>query len=257
MTTSISARHLATVSSMRPGWMRPSLMSLVSAMRATSRRTGSKPDSTTASGVSSMIRSTPVACSRARMLRPSRPMMRPFISSDGSETTVTVASEVWSAAMRCMTVVRMRRARSLALVGGMALDLAHAMLRLGLRLVHDLLDQGLARLAGGETADPLQLRDLPLLQRHQADLLLLDLALPLLEAGLAALERLQLVVQALRPIEQQPLLALQVGSLLARLFLGGALCLEGVVLALEHDLLLLGARLGDDPLGVALGVLDR
>ena len=40
-------------------------------------------DRTTVSGVSSMIRSTPVACSRARMLRPSRPMIRPFISSDG------------------------------------------------------------------------------------------------------------------------------------------------------------------------------
>ena len=37
----------------------------------------------TASGVSSTIRSTPVACSRARMLRPSRPMMRPFMSSLG------------------------------------------------------------------------------------------------------------------------------------------------------------------------------
>ena len=37
-----------------------------------------------ASGVSSMMRSQPVAVSRARMLRPSRPMMRPFISSLGS-----------------------------------------------------------------------------------------------------------------------------------------------------------------------------
>jgi hypothetical protein len=91
---------LATVSSIRPGWMRPSVISLVSAMRATSRRTGSKPDSTTASGVSSMMRSTPVACSSARMLRPSRPMMRPFISSEGRLTTETVVSAVWSAAMR-------------------------------------------------------------------------------------------------------------------------------------------------------------
>ena len=41
----------------------------------------------TASGVSSMMRSMPVAASRARMLRPSRPMMRPFMSSDGSGTT--------------------------------------------------------------------------------------------------------------------------------------------------------------------------
>src|SRR5207244_2584645 len=33
-----------------------------------------------------MITSTPVAASKARMLRPSRPMMRPFISSEGSAT---------------------------------------------------------------------------------------------------------------------------------------------------------------------------
>lgn len=43
-------------------------------------------------GVSSMMRSTPVAVSRARMLRPSRPMIRPFISSLGRGTTVTVVS---------------------------------------------------------------------------------------------------------------------------------------------------------------------
>ena len=53
-----------------------------------------------ASGVSSMIRSTPVAVSSARMLRPSRPMMRPFISSLGSGTTLTVVSLQWSAAQR-------------------------------------------------------------------------------------------------------------------------------------------------------------
>src|SRR5260370_243323 len=41
-----------------------------------SRRTGSKPERITASGVSSMIRSTPVAASSARMFRPSRPMMK-------------------------------------------------------------------------------------------------------------------------------------------------------------------------------------
>ena len=55
-----------------------------------------------ASGVSSMMRSTPVAVSRARMLRPSRPMMRPFISSLGSGTTLTVVSLQWSAAQRLM-----------------------------------------------------------------------------------------------------------------------------------------------------------
>jgi len=63
-------------------------------MRAISRRTPSKPESTTALGVSSMMKSTPVRFSRARMLRPSRPMMRPFMSSDGRSTMDTAVSTV-------------------------------------------------------------------------------------------------------------------------------------------------------------------
>src|SRR6266542_4470925 len=72
--------------------MRPSAMSFSSDSRATSRRSGSKAEITIASGVSSMMRSTPVAASSARMLRPSRPMILPFRSSEGSSTTDTVAS---------------------------------------------------------------------------------------------------------------------------------------------------------------------
>ena len=63
--------------------MRPSSISFVSVSRAISRRMPSNDESTTACGVSSMMKSTPVRCSSARMLRPSRPMMRPFMSSDG------------------------------------------------------------------------------------------------------------------------------------------------------------------------------
>ena len=114
MIRSTSARALFTTSSIRPGWIRPSAMSFATATRATSRRTGSKPDRTTVSGVSSMIRSTPVACSSARMLRPSRPMIRPFISSLGRWTTVTVCSAVWSAATRCIAVTMISRAFSWA-----------------------------------------------------------------------------------------------------------------------------------------------
>ena len=68
----------------------------------------------TDSGVSSMIRSIPVACSSARMLRPSRPMIRPFISSDGSGTTETVISAVWSDMTRWIAVTTISRARSSA-----------------------------------------------------------------------------------------------------------------------------------------------
>ena len=88
----------STISSILAGWIRPSTISLSRAILATSRLTGSKPDNTTASGVSSMMSSTPVIVSRVRILRPSRPMMRPFISSLGSCTTETVVSATWSAA---------------------------------------------------------------------------------------------------------------------------------------------------------------
>jgi hypothetical protein len=38
---------------------------------------------TTVSGVSSIMTSTPVTASNARMFLPSRPITRPFMSSDG------------------------------------------------------------------------------------------------------------------------------------------------------------------------------
>ena len=96
---------------MRAGWMRPSASSFSSVMRAISRRTPSNAERTTALGVSSMMRSTPVRFSIARMLRPSRPMMRPFMSSDGSWTTQTVVSAAWRAARRCIATDRIERTR--------------------------------------------------------------------------------------------------------------------------------------------------
>ena len=72
---------------MRVGWMRPSAISFIRRQPgdlAAHRIEGAR--AITASGVSSMIRSTPVAASSARMLRPSLPMMRPFISSLGMVT---------------------------------------------------------------------------------------------------------------------------------------------------------------------------
>ena len=66
---------------------------------------------TTASGVSSIIISTPVAASIARMLRPSRPMIRPFISSLGSAITETVRSATNSPASRSIAIATTRLAR--------------------------------------------------------------------------------------------------------------------------------------------------
>ncbi len=110
-----SSRTFSTTSSMRAGWMRPSWMRRSSARRATSRRIGSKDESRIASGVSSMMMSTPVAASTARMFRPSRPMMRPFMSSDGRSRTDTVVSTTWSDAMRWIVMDRRRFAFQFAL----------------------------------------------------------------------------------------------------------------------------------------------
>ena len=78
--------------------------------RPISRRTGSKQEMVTHSGVSSMMRFVPVSCSKERMLRPSRPMMRPFRSSEGIWMVDTVLSAEWSAATRWMARLKISRA---------------------------------------------------------------------------------------------------------------------------------------------------
>ena len=105
---------LATTSSMRAGWMRPSFISISKLKRATWRRTGSKLDKTTIPGVSSTRMSTPVARCNAWILRPSLPIMRPFISSSVSFTAVTVRSAVTSLLIRSMAVSKIVWARSSA-----------------------------------------------------------------------------------------------------------------------------------------------
>ena len=121
MDFSTSCCAFSTSFSMRAGWMRPSCTSRPSAMRATSRRIGSKLEMITASGVSSTTRSTPVACSMARMLRPWRPMMRPFISSAGNGTLETVVSDTCSEATRSITQEMISRARRVGLRHGLGL----------------------------------------------------------------------------------------------------------------------------------------
>ena len=101
-------------SSIRAGSMRPSATNSTSACRAASRRTGSKQLNSTRPGVSSTIRVTPVSCSKARMLRPSRPMMRPFMSSLGRSTLVTTASDACPTATRSIAMVTTRLASASA-----------------------------------------------------------------------------------------------------------------------------------------------
>ena len=81
---------------MRAGWILPSATNLLTASLAISLLTGSKQDKVIASGVSSIMRSTPVFRSIALILRPSLPISRPFMSSLGNATVLTVASETTS-----------------------------------------------------------------------------------------------------------------------------------------------------------------
>ena len=71
-----------------------------------------------------MIRLTPVTDSKARMLRPSRPMIRPFISSPGRCMTETTDSLVCSTATRWIarvTILRARLSASVLAVASMSL----------------------------------------------------------------------------------------------------------------------------------------
>ena len=97
-------------SSMRPGWMRPSFTSFSSAMRAICRRIREKLESVMVCGVSSIMISTPVSVSSVRILRPSFPMMRPFMSSEGRGTVVVVLSDTTDIAQRCIASAITERA---------------------------------------------------------------------------------------------------------------------------------------------------
>ena len=90
------------------------------------------------------------------MLRPSRPMMRPFMSSDGRLTTETVVSATWLAAVRWMLRERMLRARRSASRARLLLDLAHQLGHVVARLFFGALQERLARLRGAHARDALE-----------------------------------------------------------------------------------------------------
>src|SRR5436190_298185 len=96
------------------------------------------------------MRSTPVCCSSARMLRPSRPMMRPFMSSEGRSTTDTAASPVQSRARRWVVVATRAAHEGAVLLGGLRqpaielVELARQLFLLGDDALLDLLELALA-----------------------------------------------------------------------------------------------------------------
>jgi hypothetical protein len=136
-----------------------------------------------------------------------------------------------------------------------ALDLAHLVLGLRLRLTHDLRDQALACLTGGQARDALELDELALLELGELGALLVELGLAGDERGVALLEDGHLTIERLLPVKESALGALERGALLTRLFLGGTTEVERLVLAFEDDLLLLGAGLGHEAGPVLFRVL--
>src|SRR6478736_178878 len=173
--------------------MRPSSISFSSVMRAISRRMPSKDESTTAFGVSSMMKSTPVRCSSARMFRPSRPMMRPFMSSDGNSTRVTVVSAACEAATRWSASATRFRARRFG--PGLLLHLAHLACELVADQVLRALEQVVLRLGHGHPGQPLELAQLVLLRLLQLGVEPLGRLLPVCEPLVPARELDELLLE--------------------------------------------------------------
>ena len=97
-----SAHVLAYNSSILAGWILPSLINVSRVSLAISLLNGSKLEITIASGVSSIIKSTPVTDSIVLIFLPSLPINLPFISSLGNAITDTVCSLVISAEYFCI-----------------------------------------------------------------------------------------------------------------------------------------------------------
>ena len=180
------------------------------------------------------------------MLRPSRPMIRPFISSDGRWTTETVCSAVWSAATRWMAVTTMSRALSWASSRARALDRAGDLDRVVLGLLADGLDEDALGVLGGHVGDPLERGDLLGMGAGEVLAGLVELALAVEQLAVALLEHVGALVELLVALEEPALEAGQLGAPGAGLLLGLALHPQLLVLGLEDQLLLAGAGLGFD-----------
>src|SRR5258706_13382 len=154
----------------------------------------SKDESTTACGVSSMMKSTPVRCSSARMLRPSRPMIRPFMSSEASSTTVTVVSAVWLPATRCRASPTSARGRRRPPVRAPFPHRRDVACELVPDEVFGALEYLLAGLAQRHAGDSLQFVQRALLDRLQVVLQLLEMRLAVGRALLPPLELDQLAL---------------------------------------------------------------
>ena len=241
---------------MRPGWMRPSWMSLVRARRATSRRTGSKPLMSTDLGrvvddqvdAGGLLEGADVAA-----LAADDAALHLVATGGGTTRHGHLGGVVGLDALDggdddvAGLVV--------GLLAGRALDRPREPHRVVLGLVADLLEEEpLASSADiwltCSRATICSWRALASSSRA------FELPLALEQLAIALLEHVGALVELLVALEQATLEA-ELGALGAGLVLGLALEPDLLVLGLEDQVLLLGARLRDDAARLVLGGLDR
>ena len=203
-----------------------------------------------------MIRSTPVACSSARMLRPSRPMIRPFISSDGRWTT---RHRVLGRVVRGDALHRGQddvAGLVLGLLARGALDGAGELDGVVLGLGADGLEEHGLGVLGSHARHALERHDLLLGRAGKVFLRLVELALAVEELAVALLEHLRRAGRAARRAATRRR-SWAVSSLRRARASSSASRAEAqlLVLRLEDQFLLAGAGLGLDAAGFRLGGL--
>ena len=189
------------------------------------------------------------------MLRPSRPMIRPFISSLGQ------VDDGHGVLGRVVGGDALHRGDDdlarllLGLVAGPSLDRARQLDGVVLGLLADRLEQHALRVLRGQPGHALERDDLLLGQPGELLALLLEVALAVVDLAALLLEHVGALVELLVPCQEPPLEVLELGPLGPRLVLGLAPQAQLLVLRLEDHVLLLGPRLGDDARGLVLGGL--
>ena len=180
------------------------------------------------------------------MLRPSRPMIRPFISSFGRWTTVTVCSAVWSAATRWIAVTMMSRAFSSASSRALRSIARPSLTASCSASSRTASSRSALGILGGHAAHALERGDLLLVGLRDLLAGTVDLALALEQLAVALLEHVGALIELLVALEEAPLEGGQLVAAGSGLVLGFALHAELLVLRLEDQLLLAGAGLGLD-----------
>jgi hypothetical protein len=143
------------------------------------------------------------------------------------------------------------------LVAGLALDRPGELDRVVLGLLADSLEEERLGVVGRHAADPLERRDLLLVGLRDGLPGGLELALAVEELAVALLEHVRPLVELLVALEEPALERRELVALRPGLVLRLALEAQLLVLRLEDQLLLAGARLGLDPAPLGLGRLHR